>query len=169
MGIANIRKELNKHDKDGLIDLIEYLYKNDKYAKEYLNFYINPNEAELFLKYKQKVYEAFFPKKGHKIRLAQGKKAIAAFKKFDTAKDLLADLMLCYAETGVVCVNHFGHVSEAFNNSIIGVYRQALTLMQEEHILDDFAERAEKVLNDSEDVGWGLDDELLMIYNEFYG
>jgi hypothetical protein len=169
MGIANIRKELKKHDKDGLIDLIEYLYKNNKYAKEYLNFYINPNEEELFSKYQTKVYEAFFPRVGRKIRLGRGKKAIAEFKKYDPSKTLIADLMLSYVEYGVKYIHTNGKYTMTLSNSIAGVYHQVLTFMNDIEILDEFAERAKKVLNDPEDVGWGLNNDLLVIYTEFYG
>lgn len=168
MGIANVRKELNKHDKDGLIDLIEYLYKKNKYAKEYLNFYIDPNEAELFLKYKQKVYEAFFPKVGHKLRLGVGKKAIAEFKKYDPSKVLIADLMLSFVEYGVKYILENEDYRTARSNSIAGVYHQALTLMDAEQILDEFTERARKILDETIHLVWGVGGEISLSYIEFY-
>ncbi|MEI6091930.1 MAG: DUF6155 family protein [bacterium] len=169
MGIANIRKELNKHDKDGLIDLIEYLYKNNKYAKEYLNFYINPNEAELFLRYKTKVYEAFFPRVGRKIRLGRGKKAIAEFKKYDPSKTLIADLMLSYVEYGVKYIHNNGKYSMTLSNSIAGVYAQALALMSEEEILDEFAERAKKIVEGIYHMDSSEGCAIRSSYREFYG
>lgn len=169
MGIANIRKELKKHDKDGLIDLIEYLYKNNKYAKEYLNFYIDPNEAELFLKYKQKVYEAFFPRVGHKIRLGRGKKAIAEFKKYDPSKTLIADLMLSYVEYGVKYIHYKGKYSMTLSNSIASVYHQVLTLMNDEEILDEFAERAKMVVEGTYLMDSSEGCAIRSSYREFYG
>ena len=52
MGLVDLKKELVKLDKDKLIVLISDLYKSNKAAKEYLDFYANPNETDLFEKYK---------------------------------------------------------------------------------------------------------------------
>ncbi|MET4083857.1 hypothetical protein ABIB40_003830 [Pedobacter sp. UYP30] len=48
MGLTDIKKELKKLGKEKLISLISELYKNNKSVKEYLDFYVNPNEAALF-------------------------------------------------------------------------------------------------------------------------
>ena len=86
MGIANIRKELQKHDKDGLIELLEFLYKKDKSVKEYLEFYINPNEAELLSKFKGKIYEAFFGRRSGKIKYSVAKKRLQSSKNLTLRK-----------------------------------------------------------------------------------
>jgi len=35
-----------------------------KVVADYLEYFVNPNEAEQFEKYKKKVFEAFYPKRG---------------------------------------------------------------------------------------------------------
>ncbi|MDD3131044.1 MAG: DUF6155 family protein, partial [Bacteroidales bacterium] len=97
MGLNDIKKELKKLDKDKLVDLVADLYKKNKSVKEFLEFYVSPNEQELFLKYKEKVYEAFYPKRGYRFKLSDGKKAISDFKKLEASKELLSELMLFYA------------------------------------------------------------------------
>jgi hypothetical protein len=93
MGLTDIKKELKKLDKDNLVELVADLYKKNKSVKEFFDFYINPNESDLFEKYKEKVYQAFFPVRGFKLRLSEGKKAISDFRKLGASKELLADLM----------------------------------------------------------------------------
>jgi Na+-transporting NADH:ubiquinone oxidoreductase subunit NqrC len=51
MGLTDIKKELKKLDKDKLIDLVAALYKKNKSVKEFFDFYVNPDERELFNKY----------------------------------------------------------------------------------------------------------------------
>ena len=63
MGILEIKKELKKFDKDKLIDIIADLYKKHKTVKEYFDFFVNPNEKQIFSKYKDKIFEAFYPKR----------------------------------------------------------------------------------------------------------
>jgi hypothetical protein len=168
MGLADLKKELRKLDKEKLVDLVADLYKKNKSVKELLDFYVNPKEKELFLKYKDKVYEAFYPRRGDRFKLSDGKKAISDFKKLEASKELLSELMLFYAETGVEFTNEFGDIDEPFYNSIASVYSSALTLMNKEGILDKFADRAKQIVDDTSGIGWGFHDELGDIYCEFY-
>ena len=168
MGLTDIKKELRKLDKEKLVELVVDLYKKNKSVKEFLDFYVNPNEKELFLKYKDKVYEAFYPKRGNRFKLSDGKKAISDFKKLEASKELLSELMLFYVETGVEFTNEFGDIDEPFYNSVASVYSNALKLMCTENILDKFADRAKKIVDDTSGIGWGFHDELGYIYSDFY-
>ncbi len=168
MGLTDIKKELKKFDKDKLIDLITDLYKKNQSVKEFFDFYVNPNEKDLFTKSKNKVYEAFYPKRGYRLRLSEGKKAISDFRKLCASKELLADLMLFYVETGVEFTNEFGDIDEPFYNSVAGVYLQALTLMKKENILHKFSDRAKMIVDNTSNIGWGFHDELGDIYSDFF-
>ncbi|GAA4842260.1 DUF6155 family protein [Algivirga pacifica] len=169
MGLRELKKELNKLDKKQLIDLVADLYKKNKGAKEYLDFYVTPNETELFEKYRDKVFDAFYPKRGgHYLNLREGKKAINDFKKLAPSAALVADLMLFYVETGVQFTLEFGDIDEAFYSSMTSTYSAALTLMAKEDLLEQFADRAAQVVQDTLDKGWGFHDTLYSIHWEFY-
>ena len=168
MGLTDIKKELNKFDKNKLINIIADLYKRNKSVKEFFDFYVNPNEKELFEKYRDKVFEAFYPKRGYDFKLKDGKKAISNFKKLGASAGLIADLMLFYVETGVNFTNDFGDIDENFYKSLGKTYVEALTLLQKENLLDQFQDRANKVIKDTEDIGWGFHDYLANVYFNFY-
>ena len=168
MGLAELKKELKTLDKNKLIDLIADLYKKNKSAKEYLDYYVSPNEKDLFEKYKEKVFEAFYPKRGYSLKLKDGKQAISEFKKLEPSSELLADLMLFYVETGVSFTTDFGDISEPFYSSLESTYVAALTLMHKGNLLDKFALRAEKVVENTSNMGWGLHEYLSSVYDDFY-
>ena len=168
MGLTDIKKELKKLDNNQLIDLVADLYKKNKSVKEFFDFYVNPNEGELFKKYRDKVFEAFYPKRGYNFKLKDGKQAISDFKKFRPSADLLADLMLFYVETGVSFTKDFGDIDERFYSSLETTYVAALKLMKSEHLLDRFADRAGKVVSDTSGMGWGFHDYLCDVHAEFY-
>jgi hypothetical protein len=168
MGITEIKKELKKLDRDKLIDLVADLYKKNKSVKEFFDFYIRPNEKELFNKYQDKVFEAFYPKRGYNFKLKDGKQAISDFKKLGPSTDLLCDLMLFYVETGVKFTNEFGDIDEGFYSSMETTYVAALTLMKKENLLDKFTDRAAKVISDTSDIGWGFHDYLGDVHSDFY-
>jgi hypothetical protein len=168
MGLIDIKKELKKLDKDKLIDLVTDLYKKNKSVKEFFDFYVNPNERELFEKYRDKVFEAFYPKRGYNYKLKDGKQAISDFKKLGPSTDFLADLMLFYVETGVKFTNDFGDIDENFYSSMETTYVAALTLMRKENLLEKFADRAGKVVSDTSGIGWGFHDYLGDVHSDFY-
>jgi hypothetical protein len=168
MGIREVKNNLKNLDKNQLIDLIGELYKKNKSVKEYFDFYVNPNEKELLSKYREKVFQTFFPKRGFGYNLKEGKKVISDFKKLGISDDNLADLMLFYVETGVEFTNDFGDINESFYSSLEKTYEQALTLMYKNGLLEKFADRAEKVMSNTSDIGWGFHDYISQVYFDFY-
>ena len=168
MGLTDIKQELRKLDKEKVISLVSELYKNNQSVKEYVDFYINPKENELFDKYRNKVFEAFYPKRGYDFKLKEGKKAISEFKKLRPSSLLIADLMLFYVETGVKFTNEFGDISESFYSSLETTYGAALKLMEKENLLVELKDRAEEIVNDTCNIGWGFHDYLGQVYSSFY-
>ena len=168
MGLTDIKKELKKLDKDKLIGLVADLYKKNKSVKEFFDFYVNPDERELYNKYKDKVFEAFYPRRGFNYKLKDGKQAISDFKKLGTSADLLADLMLFYVETGVKFTNDYGDINEPFYKSLATTFVDSLTLMNKENLLDKFEGRVEKVVDDTSGIGWGFHDYLVQVWIDFY-
>ena len=167
MAVSNLKKELKKLDKDKLVDLISDLYKKNKSVKEFLDFYVNPNEDEQFMKYKDKVIQAFFPKRGDRYSISDGKKAISDFKKLEPSQVLLADLMLCYVETGVKFTNEFGDINEQFYNSMASTFLNAAKIMHKENIMENFEDRVNVIIKDTEKVGWGFHDDLSSIWDDY--
>ena len=168
MGIGSVKKELARLDKEGLIKLLAELYSKDKATREFLDFYVNPDEEAMHKKCRDKISLAFFPKRGYQVRLTVGKKAIADFKKCSSNVELLADLMLFYVEQGVDYTNEYGDIDMPFYNSVASVYDHALQLIKKEHLLTKFAERAELIVHDTRGIGWGFHDDLDGSYMQNY-
>ena len=79
MGKQDLKKELAEYDKKMLIGLISDLYDKNKSVKEYLDYFLKPDEQAILKTYKTKVKEAFYPQRGFGFKLAAGKKAISDF------------------------------------------------------------------------------------------
>jgi Family of unknown function (DUF6155) len=168
MSLSDLKKELKQFDKNKLIDLISELYKKHKPVKDFFDFYIQPDEKGLFEKYKTRVFEAFYPKRGFHLKLKDAKQAISDFKKFAPSNYLLAELMLFYVECGVQFTNDFGDIDENFYLSMEKMFAQTLALLKKEDLLDQFNDRAGKVLTDTDGMGWGFFDSLCNIYYNYY-
>lgn len=168
MGLRELKSELKRKDKEVLIKHISELYKKYKSVKEYFDFYVNPNENEMLEKYKEKVREGFYPKRGWNLKLSISRKAINDFKKLGTSQENIADLMLYYVECGVEFTIEYGDIDENFYTSVENTYVRALELMEKESILEKFKDRCEKIVNDTSGIGWGFHDYLGDVYYEFY-
>jgi hypothetical protein len=168
MGLRDIKKELKKLDKEGLINLISDLYKKDKATKELLDYYVKPNERDLFNKYGDIVFEAFYPTSGYDLKLKNGKKAITDFKKFSPSSELVAELMLFYVATGVNFTNDFGDIDEGFYSSLGTTFAAAMKLMKKENLLEKLAAQVSNIVHETNGIGWGFHEYICEIYWEFY-
>ncbi len=168
MGLRELKKELSKQDKEILIRHISELYKKYKPVKEYFDFYINPKEEEILEKYKVKVREGFYPKRGFALKLSISRNAINEFKKLGTSKEALSDLLIHYVECGVEFTNEFGDIDENFYSSIENTLAKALELMSKEGILSKFEDRVYDIVEDTQNIGWGFHDYLAELYSEYY-
>jgi len=168
MSKCEIKKELESFEKKKLIDLISDLYDKNKSVKEYLDYYVNPNEKEALKLFKVKVREAFYPKRGFGFKIAVAKKAISDFRKLKPSIDSLVDLMMCYVESGVEFTNDFGDINEAFYSSIESVFSDAIKLIDKNGFHGKYKMRAREILKGTENIGWGFHDSLSDFYYEIY-
>ncbi|MCG8307181.1 MAG: DUF6155 family protein [Cytophagales bacterium] len=117
-------------------------YKKFKPGKENFDFYLNPDETDILNRYKERVQEGFYPKRGDQLKLSISRKAISDFKKLGTSAGVLADLMLFYVECGVEFTNDFGDINESFYISIETTFAKTLKSISKEDLLPKFGERA---------------------------
>jgi hypothetical protein len=170
MSKAALKKELQKLTQEQLIEQILDLYDKNKSVKEFYTFYLNPaNEKDLFEKYKQVIYNEFYPKRGEpKTRFSVCKKAISDFKALSPALELVADLMLCLAENACEFTCEFGDMWEGYYTSAENNFDAALKFIARHNLLDKFKLRAEQCVEWSSPCGWGFCDAIPDIFYEYY-
>jgi len=168
MSKRDLKKELSDFDKTKLIGLISELYDKNKSVREYLDYYLKPDEKEILKVYKVKVKEAFYPKRGFGFKLALGKKAITDFRKLKPSHESLIELMLYYVECGIEFTNEYGDINENYYLSLVRVFRDSMELINIHSLHDTFKYSALAILNDSANIGWGFPDALGGFYCETF-
>jgi Family of unknown function (DUF6155) len=168
MGKRDLKKELAEYDKKMLIGLISDLYDKNKSVKEYLDYFLKPDEQALLKAYKTKVKEAFYPKRGFGFNLAAGKKAISDFRKLNPSIESIIDLMLHYVEYGVQFTKDFGDIDENYYLSMEKTYRDSLELIDINSLHDKFKDKALKIFENSYNTGWGFNEALGNFYYETF-
>lgn len=168
MGLKEVRSELQKFDKEQLVDIAAELYKKHKAVRDFFDFYLRPDEKKLLEEYKRKVREGFYPKCGSRLRLSVSRQTITDFKKYEPHPEYLVDLMLYYVECGVEFTNDFGDIDEDFYSSLEKMFVSALELARNENILDKFEIRVKQIVDHSDGIGWGFHDSLSESYFDYY-
>jgi hypothetical protein len=168
MGKRDLKKELAEYDKKMLIGLISELYDKNKSVKDFLDYFLKPDENEILLAYKTKVKEAFYPKRGFRYNLAAGKKAISDFRKLKPSPDSLIELMLYYAESGVQFTKDYGDINENYYLSIERTYRDSMELIEINQLHDKFKDKALQICQMAENTGWWFHETLGGLYCETF-
>jgi len=120
MSKAALKKHLLSFTNEQMIDTVLEMYDNIKPAKDYLEYILNPNEQELFEKYKAIIVKEFYPTgkyTGAKTRFSVAKKAIADFRTMKPSPELLGELMLTLPEMACKFTYDYGDMSEQYYES----------------------------------------------------
>ena len=128
-------------DKSEIIKMVLELYSARKEAKEYLDFYAEPNEGQKLEEYKHIIREEFYPSRNRepKTRFSVCRKALSDFKKLKPSEDSVAELMVFYME-----------------NACQFIY----------DLWDKYDSRIKQCLRWASPCGWGFPDALNDMYEE---
>src|SRR4051812_27391109 len=125
--VSDLKKQLKEYDQKELIELVVEMFKTNKDVQNYLSSRFLGEEVieDLFKKAQKKIKNEFFPDRGDaKLRLAEAKKEITAFKKATNDEMRTVDLMLFYVELGVDFTNSYGDIYEGFYTSMVKMFDQ---------------------------------------------
>ncbi|WP_238579093.1 DUF6155 family protein [Neobacillus niacini] len=165
--VTDLKKQLKQYDQKELIELVVEMFKNNKDIQNYLSSKFLGDQAieVLFNQARKRIENEFFPDRGFgKLRLADAKKEIIAFKKATNEQKRTVDLMLFYVEQGVEFTSSFGDISEGFYSSMIKMFDQvAIECDQAEDLYKAFSTRLRDVVSMSPE-GWGFKEALMDAY-----
>jgi hypothetical protein len=168
MGKREVKQELKKLEHDQLLALIMELYDKHKVVKAQLDFFAVMDEAKLMEPYRKRVTNAIGGRNGLSLNLADGKAAIAEFKKMGASPHSIAELYLYYTELGVQFTIDFGDIDARFYNSVSSAFHAACKIIHAENLQETFRDRAERIKDQTSWMGWGFGDEIGEIYLRYF-
>lgn len=172
MSKIELKKHLQSLTKEHVIEQVLELYSNCKPAKEYFEYFLNPDEKGKFEKYKAIIVNEFYTNTLigiGKLRFSVAKKAITDFRALKPSPELLADLMVTLPETACQFTNEYGDMSEQYYNSAVNNFETALKFLQKNNLLQQFEDRCEDCVKYAEPCGYGFPDEISQLYSAYYG
>ena len=163
-----LKKYLGTIEKSEVIDVVLDLYDARKEAKEYLEYFLNPDEKAKLKEYKAIIRNEFWPKRGEgKCRFSVCKKAIADFRKLHLSPENLADLMLYLVENACEVADAWGDLWESFYDSTESNFEATMKYISKNNLLPKFQKRIDIILHNCESSGWGFPDDMWQIYYDY--
>lgn len=146
--------------KEEVINVVMELYDARKEAREYLDYYANPNETNELEKFKKIVFKEFGDDGKHdpKCSFSVCRKALSDFKKLAPSTDTLADAMVFYVER--ICEFSFnaGDLWEQYYDSALSNFRTMLKYLVKNNLLEAMMPRLVQIMAWCWPCGYGFHD-----------
>ena len=170
LSLRDFKKHLSTMTFDEIIMDITTLYKDVPAVKEYYLAKFCPTaEANLLQKYKEIIKNEFFPNRGFgKARASVIRKAISDFKKVAKLPNSVVELLFFHVSIGVDYTKTYGDIHEAFYNSLVSSFEQALKHSVKYDIYDEITEDAEALLEKCQGFGWGFSENITDVFYEYF-
>lgn len=164
-----LREHLRSKPHDMLVEEIVQLSSRNDGVREYFAAQLGLGAQEdVVAKYKAIIAREFSGRGDNMPRLSTARKAVLDYKKLAQSPLPVVDLMLFYVEKGVDFTNRFGDINESFYSSVEGMYKQALKLIVQHQVQDQFEGRCKQIVTATEGMGWGFHDQLSEMYEDTF-
>lgn len=152
--------------KGEIIEMVLELYSARKEAKDYLDFYANPDEDGKIEEYKSIIREEFYPKRRREpqMRFSVCRKAVSDFKKLKPSADALAELMISYMEWAIQFTNDYGDMWEQYYASVENNFEKTIKQIVVNGLWDKYDSRLRQCVKRSSGQGYGFSDTIAALY-----
>jgi hypothetical protein len=168
--VRDIRAFLQEKPHEQLVNDMLFLYNKFDGVKEFLALQMGHGFSDdLVEKHRAIIQREFFPARGFgRARLSLARKAVTDYKKLSPNIPGLVELTVFYVEMGVRFTNEYGDIDEPFYNSMESMYENALKLIIQHQLQDQFQKRCKAIVTDTRHIGWGFHDTLSDLYNDAF-
>ena len=164
-----LRELLRAKPHDMLVEEIVQLSSRNDGVREYFAAQLGlGTQEDVLAKYKAIITREFSGRGDSLPRLSTARKAVLDYKKLAQSPLPVVDLMLYYVEKGVDFTNRFGDINESFYSSVEGMYEQAVKLIVQHQLQDQFERQCKQIVTATEGIGWGFHDQLSQLYEDAF-
>jgi len=142
MSLSSLKKELQYFDKSALESIILDLYSKSKENKDYLEYFQNPDEEKLLDKYKTKVSDYIYPKRGYRAKIAKAKAVMREFSKWYPNPEMEAELQLTYILRGIAFGKEI-YMTSALDESLHKMSISYFEFIKKHQLKNQFIDRIE--------------------------
>ena len=161
MSKSQVKKLLSSMSKEEVINVVMELYDARKEARDYLDYYANPDETNELEKFKKIVLKEFDDdiSRNPQCRFSVCRKALSDFKKLTPSSDTLAEAMVFYMERVYEFSFCAGDLWEQYYDSAISNFQSTLKFLIKNNLLESMMPRIVQIMAWSWPCGYGFHDE----------
>lgn len=166
MSRAKFEKLANEMSKEDLVEMLMALYDSKKEAKDYFEYFLNPDEEKAEKKCKT-VFQKEYTKTGvrpPKGRISKCKKALQDFEALRPSLEHRIDVRLYMAELASKYGARNWRIWEKNYKTIEKIFADTLLLISDHHLVNQYRTRIDTIQQTALQAGfWNLDvDEILL-------
>ena len=166
---SSIIPSLKSFSRGDLENLISDLYGKSDTVRNVVDFRLTGNTEPFAKKYKKLIKNLLIEDLEEGINgLEQALNAVHEFCGFVPNPGEQADIMLYFVEAAVYCINDFGDLYEELYDESADMFEETLNFLKKHHMLEDFRDRCKKIVEDSENSGYGFYDSLGDTFSTFF-
>lgn len=141
-------------DRDQLEEVILQIYEARKDAREFLEYFVNPDEHAMYEKYHSIITKEFRPSRGRpKARTSVCKKAVKDFTLLHPDDRLITDMQLYVVESIVLYANKMrGYIRESHINTAKYMLDQNLKLTFAVDMMSEYMPRIKSIILTAEGI-----------------
>jgi hypothetical protein len=171
--VSNMKKDFNKYvkslDEKGLAKELKMLYDKFELVRKYYKAELSEDANSILAEYKLKLKKEYFPTRGYgKASSGTSRKVVIEFKKIATHSSDVVELWLYRTEMMLEYTLTYGDIDEHFYNSLYTGFAEACKLISKEALHKHYQDDCLKLINMSEELGWGVPDDLHSAYMEYF-
>jgi len=171
-GWADVKAELAKFDRPGLVALIQDLYAAHKDNQSFLHTRFGLGE-DVLEPYKEALARWLWPDvlRNQDTSVVKAKQAISSYKKAIGDPIGLAELMVFYCECAAGFCNDVRYQDDSYFNALVRMFEQALKTMAQLPASDrnPLIARLNKVRTISHNFGYGVGDDMDSLFAKYGG
>lgn len=147
MSKTTLKKFLSELNREQLAEVIIQVYESRKEAREFLDYFANPDEKAALDKYRAVIMKEFQPLKGRaKRRVSVCRKAIKDFSTLQPSVSATTDLALTYVEQLIIhLVRNPAQVTESHKREMVAKLQQTIEFITVECLGGEFGIRIESI------------------------
>lgn len=169
-----MKREFNKYlktlTKKELVAELQKLYTKFDPVRQFYQLELSDNSEAVLAEFKAKINKEYFPLRGYGAgRSSVSRKVISEFKKISIHSKDVVELLLYRVERMLDFSIAYGDMEEAFYNSLVSSFSEACKLIKKEILESDYKEHCRKLIGLSNNLGWGVYDDLDVYFVECFG
>lgn len=169
MSKLQLKQHVQSLTREQVIDLLMQVYDADKGARQWLDYYLQPEPDNRLEQCKRLITEEFYPAGGGEptLRLPVCRQIILDFKKLKPGNEQVAELMVYFVETACRYAHDNELTWDQYYQALSRHFVATMKFLKAHDLIARFQPSLDNILHYAQNCAWGFDDIMNDIYSAY--